>query len=117
MMSRKRSSVVSRAVASGLLVLVAVGSAGFMVQPDTDLFFKINKSIDVFGRVYKEVAANYVDTIDPEKFMRIHRSNIVNIERIKEIQPWFNGEYLIILKDDTRLTLSRKYRERFKDLF
>ena len=55
--------------------------------------------------------------LDPDKFIRIHRSTIVNIEHIKEIQPWFNGEYLIILHDDTRLTLSRKYRERFKEYF
>lgn len=55
--------------------------------------------------------------LDPQKFIRIHRSTIVNIERVKEIQPWFNGEYLIVLNDDTRLTLSRKYRERFKEIF
>ena len=55
--------------------------------------------------------------LDPNKFIRIHRSTIVNLERIKEIQPWFNGEYLVILNDDTRLTMSRKYRERFKDYF
>lgn len=65
----------------------------------------------------RETMGSMEEKLDPEKFMRIHRSNIVNLERIKEIQPWFNGEYLVILKDDTRLTLSRKYRERFKELF
>ena len=65
----------------------------------------------------RDTMSSMEEKLDPEKFMRIHRSNIVNLERIKEIQPWFNGEYLVILKDDTRLTLSRKYRERFKDLF
>jgi len=46
-------------------------------------------------------------------FMRIHRSSIVNVERIKELQPLFYGDYAVILTDGTRLTLSRSYRERF----
>jgi carboxyl-terminal processing protease len=49
-----------------LLVLAATGSAP---PPDNDFLFKVNKSIDLFGRVYKEVATNYVDVVDPEKFM------------------------------------------------
>ena len=55
--------------------------------------------------------------LDPEKFIRIHRSKIVNIERIQEMKPWFSGEYLILLKDGTKLALSRKYREKMKDRF
>ncbi|MBN1301376.1 MAG: S41 family peptidase [Melioribacteraceae bacterium] len=39
------------------------------IRGDEDIFFKISKSIDLFGRVYKEVALNYVDNIDPEEFM------------------------------------------------
>ena len=45
--------------------------------------------------------------LDPRRFFRIHRSHIVNIERIKELQPWFNGEYVVILQNGARLTLSR----------
>ena len=55
--------------------------------------------------------------LDPDRFFRIHRSTIVNIERIKEIHPMFNGEYVIILKNNKELNLSRKYREKFKELF
>ncbi len=54
--------------------------------------------------------------LDPTRFLRIHRSTIVNTERIKEIQPLFNGAYGVLLKDGTRLTLSRGYRERLKVL-
>lgn len=53
-------------IAAGIVVLLSIG---FVRGPDDDVFFKINKSIDVFGRVYKEIAANYVDQVDPEKFM------------------------------------------------
>jgi carboxyl-terminal processing protease len=56
-------------VSAGTMLLVVL-CAGFMLMPDTDLFLKINKSIDIFGRVYKEVSVNYVDEIDPEKFMQ-----------------------------------------------
>ena len=43
-------------------------------------------------------------------FIRISRSTIVNIEPIKELQPLFHGEYAVILRDGTKLTLSRNYR-------
>src|SRR5512140_1185438 len=65
---KKNTRQIALVGAAALLVLVLVG--GFVAPPDTDLFFKINKSIDIFGRVYKEVSANYVDEIDPEKFMQ-----------------------------------------------
>jgi two-component system LytT family response regulator len=54
--------------------------------------------------------------LNPEKFLRIHRSHIVNMEHIKELQPWFQGEYVVILRDGTRLTLSRSYREKLNEL-
>jgi two-component system LytT family response regulator len=53
--------------------------------------------------------------LDSRQFVRIHRSRIVNTERIKELQPWFNGEYVVILRNGMRLTLSRGYRERLQD--
>ncbi len=67
------NNVVRRAGRMTLLVGVAVvglASMGFLLSTDTSLFFKINKSIDIFGRVYKEITANYVDEVDPEKFMQ-----------------------------------------------
>jgi two-component system LytT family response regulator len=55
--------------------------------------------------------------LDPEKFLRIHRSTIVNIERIQELQPWFHGDYVVLLRDGTKLTLSRGYRQKLQELF
>ena len=54
--------------------------------------------------------------LDPDRFVRVHRSRIVNMDRIRELQSWFHGEYVIILQDGTNLTLSRGYRERLLDL-
>ncbi|HXX64092.1 MAG TPA: S41 family peptidase [Bacteroidota bacterium] len=60
----------ARTLVLGLSLLVLAVGGGFMLLPDTDLYLRINKGIDVFGRVYKEIATNYVDEIDPEKFMQ-----------------------------------------------
>lgn len=54
--------------------------------------------------------------LDPRKFVRIHRSRIVNLERIKELQPWFRGDYQVVLRDGTKLTLSRGYRDRLQEV-
>jgi two-component system, LytTR family, response regulator len=53
--------------------------------------------------------------LPPETFYRIHRCHIVNIERVKELQPWFNGEYVVFLRTGARLTLSRGYREKLQE--
>ena len=53
--------------------------------------------------------------LDADLFFRIHRCHIVNIERVRELQPWFNGEYVVLLKNGTRLTLSRGYREKLQE--
>jgi len=55
--------------------------------------------------------------LNPDKFLRIHRSTIVNIDRIKELHPMFSGDYDVVLQNGTKITLSRNYRERFLELF
>jgi two-component system LytT family response regulator len=54
--------------------------------------------------------------LDPDKFLRIHRSAIVNIGRIKELHPMFHGEYQITLKDGAKLASGRGYRENLQKL-
>jgi len=49
--------------------------------------------------------------LNPREFLRIHRSTIVNIRRIKEIQPWFRGHHVVILKNGQELRMSRYQRE------
>ncbi len=102
-----------------------------VIKASGRVFFLKAEEID-----WIEAAANYVrlqtgreshllrDTIknieaklDPAKFLRINRSTIVNLDRIKELQPWSNnGEYALILKTGARLTSSRGYRERLAAL-
>jgi two-component system LytT family response regulator len=46
-----------------------------------------------------------------ERFMRVHRSIIVNTERVREVQPWFKGDYVLIMHDGTKLRSGRTYRQ------
>jgi two-component system LytT family response regulator len=101
----------------------------FVIKSGGRVFFVRSDEID-----WIEAAGNYVKLhvggdahlfretmnaleaqLDPDIFFRIHRSHIVNIERVKELQPWFNGEYVVFLKNGTRLTLSRGYREKLQE--
>jgi two-component system LytT family response regulator len=54
--------------------------------------------------------------LDPNRFVRIHRSAIVNVEQIKELQPLFSGEYSILLQDATKLTVSRNHKDKLFEL-
>jgi two-component system LytT family response regulator len=67
------------------------------------------------AHLFRETMNALETQLDPDTFFRIHRSHIVNIERVKELQPWFNGEYVVFLKNGTRLTLSRGYREKLQE--
>ena len=67
------------------------------------------------SHLFRETMNRMEARLDSRRFVRIHRSRIVNSERIKELQPWFNGEYVVILRNGTRLTLSRGYRDRLQD--
>lgn len=49
--------------------------------------------------------------LDPDKFVRIHRSIIVNLDRVKEMHPHFNGDFIVVLEDGAQLKLSRSRRE------
>ncbi len=52
-----------------------------------------------------------LEGLDPARFTRIHRSTIVNVDRVREVQPWFGGDYVAILRDGRKLRVSRNYRE------
>ena len=66
--------------------------------------------------LYRESMKNMESRLDGELFVRIHRSAIINVDRIKELQPWFHGEYVVILNDGTRLMASRVFSDRLDRL-
>jgi two-component system, LytTR family, response regulator len=64
----------------------------------------------------RDTIANMESRLDPHRFARVHRSMIVNVDRIKELLPSFHGEYTIVLRDGTRLQSSRGHSERLHAL-
>jgi two-component system, LytTR family, response regulator len=58
----------------------------------------------------RESLANLEARLDPALFVRIHRSTLVNFERVRALEPLFHGSYEVVLEDGTRLTLSRRFR-------
>jgi two-component system LytT family response regulator len=71
------------------------------------------------GKSYlvREPIASLAKTLDPDRFVRVHRSAIVNIERVREVHPLFRGDRSLMLADGTRVKLSRSRREEFERLF
>jgi two-component system LytT family response regulator len=66
--------------------------------------------------VLRQSMKNMEARLDPDVFVRIHRSAIVNADRIRELQPWLHGEYVVILDDGTRLSASRVFSGRLNAL-
>jgi two-component system, LytTR family, response regulator len=54
--------------------------------------------------------------LDPNRFVRIHRSTIVNVQRIKELHPCNNGEYMVVLRSGKELSCSRGYRSKLRQI-
>jgi two-component system, LytTR family, response regulator len=50
--------------------------------------------------------------LDPRRFVRVHRSHIVNLDYVREMSPWAHGDYVIVMRDGVKLKLSRRYRDR-----
>lgn len=63
----------------------------------------------------RETMTRLEERLDPERFARIHRSSIVNLDRVAEIRHWSSGEYIVELEDGTELKLTRTYRDDLLD--
>jgi two-component system LytT family response regulator len=68
------------------------------------------------SHLMRETLSNLEKRLDPIQFARVHRSTIINVQRIKELHPLFRGEYEIVLKDGTRVSSGRNYRDRLQEL-
>jgi len=68
------------------------------------------------AHLVRETLTDLERRLDGARFFRIHKSTIVNADRIREIQPTINGAHVVLLRDGSRLTWSRGYRARLKEL-
>jgi two-component system LytT family response regulator len=64
--------------------------------------------------ILRETMSDLEARLDPARFIRVHRSAIVNLDCIKELQPWFRGDYKVMLNDGTELTLTKNHREKLE---
>jgi two-component system LytT family response regulator len=69
--------------------------------------------LHVERRIYdvRETLQALMEKLDPREFIRIHRSTIVNIRRIREVQPWFQGSHMVLLQSGEELRMSRYQRD------
>ncbi|HMB57467.1 MAG TPA: LytTR family DNA-binding domain-containing protein [Arenimonas sp.] len=72
-------------------------------------------TIDGQSLQMRESLRGIEERLDPQKFRRIHRSHIVNLDQIKKLLPWFGGDCLVMMADGCRLTLSRSHRDALKE--
>jgi two-component system LytT family response regulator len=110
-------------VPHGYVERVVVKSSGrifFLKTDEIDWIEAAGNYIRVFAgtesHLLRETMNSFEQKLDPNRFIRIHRSTIVRIDRIAELQPLFHGDYLVVLQGGKRLTLSRGYRERLSGI-
>jgi len=93
---------------SGRVLLITLDEIDWIEAADNYVCLHCGRETHMLRETMSEVEAR----LDPARFTRIHRSAIVNVERIKELQPWFRGDYRVILRDGTTLTLTKTHREK-----
>jgi two-component system LytT family response regulator len=74
--------------------------------------------IHVGGKSYamRETMRNVETRLDPTRFIRVSRSAMVNLDHVREIQPWFNGDFVLILRSGTEVTTTRAYRDQLREV-
>jgi two-component system LytT family response regulator len=68
------------------------------------------------AQLVRETLQSLEDRLDPTRFLRIHRSSLVNLEHVRKVTPALYGDYTVLMSDDTKLRLSRKNRGKLKQL-
>jgi two-component system LytT family response regulator len=100
----------------------------FLVKGDGQMYFVAVDDIDwveAYGNyvrlhvgkgvhLIRETLGNIERKLDPGRFARVHRSSIVNLDRVARMDLWGAGDYVVLLKDGTKLKLSRWYRSRIE---
>jgi two-component system LytT family response regulator len=102
----ERLSIKSTGKSGGRIIFLGVDEIDWIGAADNYVHVHAGRE----SHLLHATMSSLENRLDPDKFLRIHRSTIVNVERIKELHPMFHGEYQFILKDGTRLTSGRGYR-------
>lgn len=103
---------------SGYIERITVRNASnitFVAVADVDWFNAAGNYVRIHvggeEHLLRSTLSELAERLDPQRFVRIHRSTVVNVTRIQVVQPWVGGDYLAILRDGRRLKVSRTYRD------
>jgi two-component system LytT family response regulator len=112
--SRYQSDYAQRLTVStaGRILFVSVGDIDWIEAEGN--YVRLHVSRHVYD--VRETLQALMEKLDPREFVRIHRSTIVNAQRIREVQPWFQGSHLVLLHSGEELRMSRYQREAVKRL-
>ncbi len=97
----------------GRLVPVRVADIDWIEAAGNYVRLHVNKSV----QMSRDTLSAMEKRLDPTRFARIHRSAIVNLDRVKELQAWFSGDFVVLLTTGERLRLSRSFRRAFESRF
>lgn len=92
---------------AGRIRLVSVDEIDWIEAADNYVRLHVGRQ----QHLVRETMNRIEERLDPARFTRIHRSTIVQLERIEHLEPTFSGEYTVVLRSGARLTLSRTYRD------
>ena len=102
------------------LVIKATGRVYFLKTADIDWIEACGNYVTLHTgaetHLLRETLSHLESRLDPARFLRIHRSRLVNLDCIKELTPLFNGDYAVVLRSGAQMTLSRTYRDRLQEL-
>ena len=100
------------------LVVKARGRVLFLKVSEVEWFEAagnyVTAHVGAAQHLIRDTVAALEGKLDPEQVARIHRSKIVNLERVRELSAWFHGEQVLILKDGTELRVGRAFRARLQ---
>jgi two-component system LytT family response regulator len=94
----------------GRVVVVPVGQVDYLEAARNN----VRVHSGMVTHLLREPLGALEQRLDPRRFARIHRSIVVNLDRVAEIQPWFSGDGIVVLEGGARLRLSRGFRETFE---
>lgn len=96
--------------AHGRVLVIRTADIDWIEACDDHIRLHVGGASHELRQPLKELAAR----LDPRRFVRIHRSAIVNLDRVQELQPHFHGSYLVLLKNGASLPLSRTRRDELR---
>jgi two-component system LytT family response regulator len=97
---------------SGEIIFLKLGEIDWIEAEGDYVKFHVGSR----SHMMRATMASMESRLDPDRFIRIHRSTIVNVDRLSKLSPAFDGEYAVVLLDGTKLRLSRGYHDRIQAL-